>query len=447
MFSIHPISIEPVHDFGYRTSRGWNIQDDAEDAMEKEKQIHRKRAGKRLQIIINILNNTQSAFNLLKPLSTSLSSVVITCVLIGAYTIVPVHNVYENPDKWFEYPLQSLLSFWPIYAAHILFDSIYLLNVDLIRTFRAFLSLYVSVIVISSIVFSSAYMIWTFAFGLRYPVPLIGYINFFTMTVTCLTQIWFQFPSGWRENKGFRKRLKWNLFTILILNLTVGGYIGFTAALVLTPSGFQWVTAIVLPIYREMNVWIITSLLKKCHDGDPLGGKIYIVQCISNMHASFLTYSVGTVATMTTSCVIIAIDFIINLVITLKIIRMKDKEENQENTMEKIDLMLDLVVSELTETLAPLTYLGCLLMAYYGPNAETIGNVRNSWFHFSAIEDLTYTIEIVAAFFFFDLVNLAISGGLIWKFCHINLLQVFAAIQNEFWQGFGNNLVVSFLGV
>ena len=123
------------------------------------------------------------------------------------------------------------------------------------------------------------------------------------------------------------------------------------------------------------------------------------------------------------------------------------KEENQENTMEKIDLMLDLVISELTETLAPLTYLGCLLMAYYGPNAETIGNVRNSWFHFSAIEDLSYTIEIVAAFFFFDLVNLAISGGLIWKFCHINLLQVFAAIQNEFWQGFGNNLVVSFLGV
>ena len=447
MFSIHPISIEPVHDFGYRTSRGWNIQDDAEDAIEKEKQIHRKRAGKRLQIIINILNNTQSAFNLLKPLSTSLSSVVITCVLIGAYTIVPVHNVYENPDKWFEYPLQSLLSFWPIYAAHILFDSIYLLNVDLIRTFRAFLGLYVSVIVISSIVFSSAYMIWTFAFELRYPVPLIGYINFFTMTVTCLTQIWFQFPSGWRENKGFRKRLKWNLFTILILNLTVGGYIGFTAALVLTPSGFQWVTAIVLPIYREMNVWIITSLLKKCHDGDPLGGKIYIVQCISNMHASFLTYSVGTVATMTTSCVIIAIDFIINLVITLKIIRMKDKEENQENTMEKIDLMLDLIISELTETLTPLTYLGCLLMAYYGPNAETIGNVRNSWFHFSAIEDLTYTIEIVAAFFFFDLVSLAISGGVIWKFCHINLLQVFAAIQNEFLQGFGNNLVVSFLGV
>ena len=125
MFSIHPISQEPANDFGYRTSRGWNIQDDAEDAIEKEKQIHRKRAGKRLQTFINILNNTQPASNLLKPLSTSLSSVVITCVLIGAYTIVPVHNVFENPDKWFEYPLQSLLSFWPLYAAHILFDSIY----------------------------------------------------------------------------------------------------------------------------------------------------------------------------------------------------------------------------------------------------------------------------------------------------------------------------------
>ena len=42
MVSIHPISQDPVNDFGYRTSRGWNIQDDAEDAIEKEKQIHEK---------------------------------------------------------------------------------------------------------------------------------------------------------------------------------------------------------------------------------------------------------------------------------------------------------------------------------------------------------------------------------------------------------------------
>ena len=59
MFSIQPISQEPVHDFGYHTSRGWNVQDDAEEEIEKEKHIHA---------------NDESLVEPLKPLETLASS-------------------------------------------------------------------------------------------------------------------------------------------------------------------------------------------------------------------------------------------------------------------------------------------------------------------------------------------------------------------------------------
>ena len=422
-------------------------QGTAEEAIRKEKQVQVIRAEKRMKIFQNILNSTSPEFTLIQPLLTSLAAVVVAIFTIGVYAMVPVHNVYESPEKWFEYPLQSLFSFWPIYAAHILFDSIYFLNTDIIRSFRTFGTLYIALAIVCWAMFSLSYTIWNHAFGLRYPVPLIGYINFFTMTVTCLFTIWFQFPMEWRKNHAFRKRLKWNLLTILALNLCVAEYIGCTAALVLTPENFQWIIAVILPFVRQINLWITTSMAKNCYGGDPLAGEIYMNQCLSNIHASFLSYSVGTVATLSTSVVIIAAEFFINLIVALRLLWVRHKEDSLDNNLEIIKLLQELVISELTEVLTPLTYLGCIIMAYYGPNSEIIGNVRNSWFHFIAIEDLEYTLKMVATFFFVDLGSLAVSAGLIWKFGSINFFQAFAALQNEFWLAFGNNLVTSFLGV
>ena len=87
------------------------------------------------------------------------------------------------------------------------------------------------------------------------------------------------------------------------------------------------------------------------------------------------------------------------------------------------------------------------MMAYYGPNAETIGNVKNSWFHFNAIEDFGYTIKFIAIFFIVDLGSLLITAGILWKFCRINLYKAFAALQTEFGLAFGQNLAVLVVSV
>ena len=239
----------------------------------------------------------------------------------------------------------------------------------------------------------------------------------------------------------------WNVLSIGAMNLCLAEYIGISAALISIAKDYQWLIAVMLPFIRHFNVRLTCLMAKRCQCGDPSGGKIYITQVLYNAHAYFVAYSIGTAATLTTSTVIITGDFIINVIISLRMVFLQNKEDNRDSLNERINLLQELVISELTETLTPLTYLACLLMAYYGPNSETIGNVKNSWFHFIAIEDIAYTINFILVFFFVDLGSLVISAGVLWKFCRINFYKAFAALQTEFGIAFGQNLAILVVAV
>ena len=114
--------------------------------IEHEKNTHDERAKERMETFRKILDNTCSEFNSLLPCLTSFMAIVISILAISFYTLIAVSNVIEYPEKWFQYPLQCLFSLWPIYAGHILFDSIYFLNVDIIRSLRAFGYLYIATV-------------------------------------------------------------------------------------------------------------------------------------------------------------------------------------------------------------------------------------------------------------------------------------------------------------
>ena len=65
----------------------------------------------------------------------------------------------------------------------------------------------------------------------------------------------------------------------------------------------------------------------------------------------------------------------------------------------QIGLLQELVINEIIEFMVPPTYLATLLLAFYGPYAEMIGNVRNGYWRFTPIENINHTIEFVVMFF------------------------------------------------
>ena len=81
----------------------------------------------------------------------------------------------------------------------------------------------------------------------------------------------------------------------------------------------------------------------------------------------------------------------------------------------------------------PVTYALIFIMAYYGPNAEIIGNVKFTQWHFNAITDLEEYLSKIALYFIVDLSSAMISGVILWTTCKINIFKMIQKIQKDLW--------------
>ena len=92
-----------------------------------------------------------------------------------------------------------------------------------------------------------------------------------------------------------------------------------------------------------------------------------------------------------------------------------------------------LTLTERVETLVPFTYILCFAIAYYGPNAEILGNVKLTLWHYKPVLDIGNFMTNLFMLFGFDFMSLVINGTILWTKCNINIFKVFQKLQNEFW--------------
>ena len=72
-------------------------------------------------------------------------------------------------------------------------------------------------------------------------------------------------------------------------------------------------------------------------------------------------------------------------------------------------------------------------MAYYGPNAEILGNVKLTLWHYHAVTDLKSYLQNIILLFFVDLSSAIIVGIILWTMCKINILKTLQSIQKDLW--------------
>ena len=117
-------------------------------------------------------------------------------------------------------------------------------------------------------------------------------------------------------------------------------------------------------------------------------------------------------------------DFLINIYHGIKIIRLHTLGEEsklskflhiakQNNNLRKYcfiakEKIQGLIITERIEFIVPLTYMVMLLMAYYGPNADILGNVKLKMWHFQTpitnINDFVITLGFMLAIDFFSFI-------------------------------------------
>ena len=98
-------------------------------------------------------------------------------------------------------------------------------------------------------------------------------------------------------------------------------------------------------------------------------------------HALFLVLIVGSKATPATAYLIEGLDFVLHLLLCIKVIRFHQAAGPIENA-KKEETHKALVLAETVELLFPLAYCSSLLIAFYGPNAKIIGNVGNIYWQY-----------------------------------------------------------------
>ena len=92
-----------------------------------------------------------------------------------------------------------------------------------------------------------------------------------------------------------------------------------------------------------------------------------------------------------------------------------------------------LVMSERIESVIPATYILCMLMGWFGNNANLLGNIKVTIWHYAAIEDLGTFLQNLLLFLLVDFMSFVTNGILLWSTVKINILKTLQMLQRDFW--------------
>ena len=348
-------------------------------------------------------------------------------------TLFPLHNLMRYPKYWWEMIPAYILSISVYDSLNVVLECQMIFTFETFKSIKVFLRLY-SINVLSTILtVVMCYNIWTVWMGNIYPIPFLGAIFYVVSNITQSVALWFQFPGHLRIEKNVRGRIwsyllyrQWFRFYGIQL-------LGIKMMMSMLPLKIQWIVAIILPIHREMNLWVIFKLLEKSTDyntTDPLIPKLTATALLNTGHAGSVATLISALSTDITAYSILAVDFMINMLVLHKIIKLHrkilptmDARENDKRMIEKTEKIMQLFVIETVEFLAPIVYSVTFAMAYYGPNAEMIGTVKGNFWTFKAIDDMTSFQFNLFRMFVIDCTSAIISGLALWKFTSINFLK------------------------
>ena len=393
-----------------------------------------RQSNTRNDIFRDILHNSKCEKLSLKFLVYGLGTILLPTTPSFFCTLIPWHDAMESQKYWYEQALKFVFCLTPFMAAHAVIKSSLCINVKFIKNVRNFL---ITWLVFGSLWFISQillYMVWARVLEYNYPVPLNCYIVGTVLKIALFVRIWYMFPYEMRGCIRFKKRLISLILATIINQCMMLEYAVITKMFMKFSGNHQWVIALILPLIREFNIQIPLFWISKSTAGDKRCAELAHIQGVSSAHSFFLTYTVGSIATMQTAIVILGTDFLMNSINCFKLIHLRQK--NSSDIEKQIKLLQDLVISEMIEFVVPLAYMTSFIGAYFGPNSTLIGNIGSSLWQYSAVENVGHVVQYVTAFFVVDLTCLILSSFLLWKFSKIDLHRAYIAIHEEFGLAF-----------
>ena len=367
--------------------------------------------------------------------------IIALCILFSSPALLlPQHNIISHPEYCYEIIIVGCLSFGLTQTFDTLLACKLYFKVDSLISLRVFLYLYLIGAIAWILAYSTTYLVWTVLCGYNQPLPLSLGVVFIWYLVQYIS-LYVLFKRELSIRNEFRKKIRaFNLSRLYVVFMDVQ-FNCVSYLFKILPSRIQWSLGLLLPLLREMNFRMLCKiLLKSTCDDDPKesGTKTLLIIASNSVYLLYVAIKVSHTATQMTSYLILFIDFIINLYSCKNILRLHKVigQENQENLAHKRSIqqhLLKLILVETLEVLVPLAYVITVLIAYYGPNADILGNIGNSQWQYEAIPDIRKLVESLMLMFVIDICSAIIAGLLLWKLCCINVLRKACAAIQEYW--------------
>ena len=143
---------------------------------------------------------------------------------------------------------------------------------------------------------------------------MVGAIATMAGVISILSVIHFKLPLPWRQDRDFRRRLRWHHVAQLYIIVMCAQYWTFSVLFFVCPLSIQWVLAIAMTIVREGNVLILTAICNRVaanKDDDSL--ESIVNSLVIFYHQTFLSVCVAILGTDATNYVCVALDFLCNM--------------------------------------------------------------------------------------------------------------------------------------
>ena len=238
---------------------------------------------------------------------------LLCCILLSAPTIlIPQHDAIMNPEYWYE----GMVNFHLTYPLHwlciVYMNNKSLLRIEFLVSFKSLAILYIVTVLSFDITYTTAYLIWTFALGLNWPLPFLGMVSYVGVMAFLIT-LWFQFPQDMRLDPEGRKKIKAFLSLGLWVVIVSLQYQLYAKLFQISLPGIQWIYAFVLPLLLSCNKLVSKKILKELSDCDECSMKTYNMIVLNANHTLFIAIMIGSSATqMTTYCLFI-VKFLVDL--------------------------------------------------------------------------------------------------------------------------------------
>ena len=341
-------------------------------------------------------------------------------------TLFPYHDVILFSNYWYELLIPAIFGYLSgmtlliLHQVSKILDESSILNYGLLRMLFAIPSMAVIVTHIA------VYFIWSMYFGYYPPMPFIVFILLIPWLLALSCVFCHYFRRTFSDDPLINSKLKFYCFYLLTTCTSVMSCLAIFGMHLIMNKYIQWMNVILLAVSRKTFGSFMSKFICQASVSEntlTVKGISYIQEAV--LYKSFIISIISINSNKIVCYLFLGVPFMMNLYLCSQVIKLHGKITNNVNHEESLqlrkeELLMKLIVNEITELLTPVIFVITFVMAYAGPNATIIGNVQNNYWQYHKIEDPFSYISGILFMTVIDFLSAGISLILVWGLYKIN---------------------------